>query len=211
MRSVLITVLVGLTLATPAVSAPTKKSSKMLVTYYWLIDETSARYRGKTTAMLQNVSGEIIARTSRRFRRDLIMEGGGQLRDGRTVIFDRKVGGKMRFRLTETTYGCSILGCPLVPYRTIAVDPHVVKLGSTVFIPQLKGARLPDGTIHDGLFQADDRGHFRGRHIDIFIGVGAKSVRPFARKGYASRSHVNVRVVPEATPDECLRKVQGHS
>jgi 3D (Asp-Asp-Asp) domain-containing protein len=59
----------------------------------------------------------------------------------------------------------------MIPFRTIAVDPHFVKLGSTLSVPQMKEARLPDGTIHDGIFVADDRGHFRGSHIDIFTGI----------------------------------------
>ena len=107
--------------------------------------------------------------------------------------------------MTPSKYGDGILGCPLVPYRTIAVDPHFIKLGSTISIPQLKGARLPDGTIHDGIFVADDRGHFKGHHIDFFTGVGPRASRPFGRKGYGSRSHVKVYLVGDATPDDCLR------
>jgi 3D (Asp-Asp-Asp) domain-containing protein len=85
----------------------------------------------------------------------------------------------------------------------VAVDPRFVKLGTMISIPQLKGARLPDGTIHDGIFVANDRGHFRGSHVDLFIGLGTKGARPFIRKGYGSRSHVTVYLVGKATPDDC--------
>jgi hypothetical protein len=51
---------------------------------------------------------------------------------------------------------------------------------------------LPDGSKHDGIFIAHDRGGFRGAHIDIFVGVGPRSTRPFIRKGYPSRSYVTV-------------------
>jgi hypothetical protein len=63
-----------------------------------------------------------------------------------------------------------------------------------VYIPQLRGARLPDGTIHNGMFIATDRGRFRGAHIDLFAGDGPRGARPFIRRGYGSRSHVTVYV-----------------
>lgn len=206
MRSAIFAILMSLVLAASTSAAPREKIGRALVTFYWLIDESSTRYRGKDTAVLEDVRGHVIARTTARFRRDLIMEGSGLLRDGRTVEYDRKSHGKNRFRLARSKYGGGRLGCALVPFRTIAVDPHFVKLGTTVSIPQLKGARLPDGTIHDGIFLADDRGRFHGAHIDIFTGAGPKGARPFIRKGYGSRSHVTVYRVSEETPDDCGRK-----
>lgn len=189
--------------ATAAFAAPPKKIGRAIVTFYWLIDEAAPRYRGKAIAELRDAHGEIIARTSVRFRRDLIREGSGHLRDGRTVAYDRRLHGTNRFRIVRAEYGVGRLGCALVPYRTVAVDPHFVKLGTTISIPQLKGTKLPDGTIHDGLFVANDRGHFRGAHVDLFIGIGPKGARPFIRKGYGSRSHVTVYRVGDATPDDC--------
>ena len=206
MRIASFAILMSLVLAASTSGAPPKKLGKAFVTFYWLIDESSSRYRGKDATALEDARGHVIARTTARFRRDLIMEGSGLLRDGRTIEYDRKSHGKNRFRIARSKYGGGRLGCALVPYRTVAVDPHFVKLGSTVSIPQLKGALLPDGTIHDGIFLADDRGHFRGAHIDFFIGAGARGARPFIRKGYGSRSHVTVYLVGEDSPDECWRK-----
>jgi 3D (Asp-Asp-Asp) domain-containing protein len=198
-RMVLLTFL----LATTAIPAPPRKIGRALVTFYWLIDETAPRYRGKARADLEDVRGRVIATTSVRFRKDLIREGSGHLRDGRTVAYDRRLHGTNRFRIVHSEYGVGRLGCALVPYRTVAVDPRFVKLGTMISIPQLKGARLPDGTIHDGIFVANDRGHFRGSHVDLFIGLGTKGARPFIRKGYGSRSHVTVYLVGKATPDDC--------
>jgi 3D (Asp-Asp-Asp) domain-containing protein len=198
-RMVLLTFLV----ATTAFAAPPKKIGRAIVTFYWLIDETAPRYRGKADAELVDARGRVIARTSVRFRHDLIREGSGHLRDGRTVAYDRRLHETNRFRIVQSEYGVGQLGCPLVPYRTIAVDPHFVKLGTTISIPQLKGCRLPDGTIHDGIFVANDRGHFRGAHIDLFVGIGPKGARPFIRKGYGSRSHVKVYQLADAAPDDC--------
>ncbi|MEA2342527.1 MAG: hypothetical protein QOF63_696 [Thermoanaerobaculia bacterium] len=189
--------------ATTAFAAPPRKIGRALVTFYWLIDEASPRYRGKASAELEDVRGRVIARTSVRFRHDLIREGSGHLRDGRTVAYDRRLHGTNRFRVVSSEYGVGKLGCPLVPYRTVAVDPHFVKLGTTISFPQLKGSHLPDGTIHDGLFVANDRGHFRGSHVDIFVGLGPRGARPFIRKGYGSRSHVTIYRVGDATADDC--------
>ena len=157
-RMVLLTFL----LATTAIAAPPRRAGRALVTFYWLIDESAPRYRGKAGAELNDVRGRVIARTSVRFRNDLIREGSGHLRDGRTVAYDRRLHGTNRFRIVQSEYGVGQLGCALVPYRTVAVDPHFVKLGTTISIPQLKGAHLPDGTIHDGIIVAIARGHVQG-------------------------------------------------
>ncbi len=158
------------------------------LTFYWIIDEHAARYRGAPDALLCDARGNVIERTSRKFRKELVLEGSGCLRDGRTVTYDHKVRGEHRFRVGRKT----ATGCALVPYRTVAVDPHFIPLGSKIYIPQLKGTRLPGGTIHDGVFVAADRGHFHGRSIDIFVGEGARGARPFVRHGHGSRSHVTV-------------------
>jgi 3D (Asp-Asp-Asp) domain-containing protein len=165
---------------------------RALVTFYWVIDENSPEYRGDRSAVLRDPRGRVIARTTLKFKIDLVRQGSGWLRDGRTVIYIKKVAGESRFRISKTKYGLGSTGCRLVPYRTIAVDPRFVKLGTKISIPQLKGARLPDGTIHDGMFIAADRGHFRGAHVDFFVGAGSAAARPFIRKGYGSRSRVTI-------------------
>jgi 3D (Asp-Asp-Asp) domain-containing protein len=169
-----------------------KKVGRVMLTFYWIIDENASRYDGKRETELRDARGKVLARTHAKFRRDLVMEGAGWLRDGRTVMYTRKVGGEHRFRVTKSRYGVTATGCQLDPYRSVAVDPQFIKLGSKVYIPQLKGTTLPDGTIHDGIFTANDRGKFRGAHIDVFVGAGPGATRPFAAKGYRSRSHVTV-------------------
>ena len=189
--------------AATALAEPKRKVGRALLTFYWIIDENSSRYRGKRDAVLRDVRGKVIARTHHRFKRDLVMEGTGWLRDGRTVMYQQRVDGEFRFRITSAKYGLTSTGCPLVPYRTIAVDGKFVKHGATVYIPQLKGAKLPDGTVHDGIFIAADRGHFRGAHVDVFTGAGPRASRPFARRGYPSRSRVTVYVDDDANRNDC--------
>ncbi|MEO8216353.1 MAG: 3D domain-containing protein [Acidobacteriota bacterium] len=184
--------LLALSLSSPAWAAPRQKIGRAVLTFYWIIDESKPRYRGKADSELRTARGHLIACTTRRFRTDLVMEGTGWLKDGRTVMYDRKVDGQFRFRIARSKFGIGSLGRPLRPYRTVAVDPRLIPLGSKLYIPELKGTRLPDGTIHDGVFVASDRGHFRGLHLDVFVGAGSKAALPFARKGYVSRSHVTI-------------------
>ena len=175
-------------------AAKPERVGRAILTFYWTIDETAPRYRGKPTMLLRDAAGKVIAATTERFKRDLVKQGTGVLLDGRTVYFERRIGGESRFRVTRERWGIGSTGCPLIPFRTIAVDPRFVKLGTWVYIPQLRGAKLPDGTVHDGLFIAADRGRFRGAHVDLFAGDGARGARPFIRRGYGSRSHVTVYV-----------------
>ncbi len=189
--AVIVVVVIG---TATAIADEPKKVGRAFITFYWTIDESSPRYRGNASVVLRDPAGAVIASTSKRFKVDLVRQGSGWLRDGRTLIYVSRVRGESRFRVTSSKYGLGSTGCPLIPYRTIAADPRFVKPGSTVYIPQLKGARLPDGTTHDGMFIASDRGIFRGAHIDLFVGSGARDARPFTRKGYRSLSHVTVYI-----------------
>ena len=192
---VLTAVALALTLSAPAMAQQPRKVGRALMTFYWIVDESAPRYHGAHSAVLTDVHGNVIARTTSRFKKDVVMEGAGWLRDGRTVEYIGRIRGERRFRVTNLKYGCSSTGCALSPYRTVAVDPRFVKLGSRIYVPQLKGAKLPDGSVHDGMFVAVDRGAFRGHHIDVFVGCGPRSSRPFVEKGYGSLSHVTVYVM----------------
>ncbi len=187
-----------------AAPPPGKKAGRALLTFYWIIDESSSRYRHlKKNDRVRDMHGDVIAHTSRRFLLDLVREGSGWLADGRTVVFEKRIDGESRFRVSNTRYGLSSNGCPLVPFRTIAVDPRFVAIGSKLYIPQLKGTKLPDGTVHDGMFIASDHGHFRGEHVDLFAGAGPRATAPFIRHGNRSRSRVTVYVVGEPERHAC--------
>lgn len=76
-------------------------------------------------------------------------------------------------------------GIPCVPFRTVAADigalakhdPQfkgkggVVPLGTKVWILELAGVKLPDGTTHDGWCGVNDTGGgIFGAHFDVFTG-----------------------------------------
>lgn len=187
--------------ATPLAVVAMEKIGRARITYYWIVDESDAAYGQSTTAAIKDVRGRVLARTSARFRRHLLLEGSGKLRDGRVVTYQKHLSGEARFRVTKHPYGAAYGRCPLVPYRTIAVDPKFVKLGTQVYIPELEGTKLPDGTVHDGIFFAHDRSAFvRGAHIDIFTKAGSRSARPFTAKGY--RTGARVTLYRAAPPED---------
>jgi 3D (Asp-Asp-Asp) domain-containing protein len=96
---------------------------------------------------------------------------------------------RARFMAVIHPLGCGVRNIPLMPFRTIAVDPGIVPLESVIFIPELRGIAFEyEGRTftHDGyLFAGDRGGAIRGRHIDVFMVDGG--AEPF-EKVFASTS-----------------------
>ncbi|QZZ22247.1 hypothetical protein J5X98_07620 [Leptothermofonsia sichuanensis E412] len=91
---------------------------------------------------------------------------------------------RVRFKAAIAPYGYGTNGFNLVPYRTVAVDPNQIPLGSVLYIPQARGRAitLPWGqrVVHDGYFFAADVGSaIKGSHIDVFIGIDNRTPFPF--------------------------------
>lgn len=81
-------------------------------------------------------------------------------------------------------YGLGSKGYKLVPYRTIAVDPNVIPLGSVVFIPAAVGIKITETGktpwTHDGYFFAADVGSkIVGDKMDFFLGFSTNNPFPF--------------------------------
>lgn len=80
---------------------------------------------------------------------------------------------RARFMKVNHPLGCGVRNHPLVPFRTIAVDPAMIPLESVVFVPELRGRTFSyNGRdfVHDGyLFAGDRGGAIKGKHIDVFL------------------------------------------
>lgn len=151
-------------------------------------------YDDKTCAAIADVSPE--------FASALSMEGTGKLRDGRVV----HVAGRCKcaeatrcFRTTGKEWGNAGTGRPLDPFRTVAVDPRVVKLGSLLYIPALDGMTMPGrgpvgGFVHDGCVAADDTGGgIDGKQLDLFVAKRSYYLGLARRRGsHAWAKHVKV-------------------
>lgn len=82
----------------------------------------------------------------------------------------------VRFQKSDSPFGEGEQDFWLVPYRSVAVDPKFITIGTALYIPEARGAviALPDGhkLKHDGYFFASDTGFgVDGNHIDVFNGV----------------------------------------
>jgi len=123
-------------------------------------------------------SCEPIADVSREFASQLGIQGTGKLKDGRVLnIWGAcNCGRSPCFKVTENQWGTAGSGRPLQPFRTVAVDPKVIKLGSLLYVPLLEGRTMPGrapwgGYVHDGCVVADDTGGgMEGNKLDLFVG-----------------------------------------
>ncbi|MBA3542523.1 MAG: hypothetical protein H0T79_23105, partial [Deltaproteobacteria bacterium] len=119
-----------------------------------------------------------IAEVSREFASQLALQGTGKLRDGRVVNIWGSCSCEHSpcFKVTENQWGTSGSNQPLQPFRTVAVDRKVVKLGTLLHVPLLEGRLMPGrapwgGFIHDGCVVADDTGGgIDGNQLDLFVG-----------------------------------------
>ena len=119
-----------------------------------------------------------IADVSRDFLVQLELQGTGKLRDGRVLnIWGGCPCDKQPcFKVTENQWGTAGSGKALQPFRTVAVDRRVIKLGSLLYVPLLEGRTMPGrapwgGFVHDGCVVADDTGGgINGNQLDLFVG-----------------------------------------
>ncbi len=145
-------------------------------------------------------SCEPISEVSKEFAAQLALQGTGKLKDGRVVnVWGQcDCGHSPCFKVTSSKWGTAGNGRPLQPYRTVAVDPKVIKLGTLLYVPLLEGRTMPGrapwgGFVHDGCVVADDvGGGIKDRQLDLFVG----------RKGHylgmsgSAGSHAWARHVP---------------
>ncbi|HLU68011.1 MAG TPA: 3D domain-containing protein, partial [Kofleriaceae bacterium] len=142
--------------------------------FYWLAMQDSFDPVDRHVPIyLQN--GFFIGSFPERFVRALLMEGSGLLSDGRVINYD----GRCRYGvgtcyepLDERDYpfGRGARRRPLVPFVSVAVDPRLVPIGEPLYVPELDGLLLPDGSIHDGCVRADDTGgNIKKRKMDFFV------------------------------------------
>ena len=181
----------------PAPSDEPKQLGQFSITFYYVIGEDEVVAKAKAAndndsddtqlaavapepevTTIYDPKCEAIADVSPDFARALELQGTGKLRDGRVL----NIAGRCHcdrtpcFQVTPTQWGTAGTGRPLQPFRTVAVDPKVVKLGSLLYVPLLEGRVMPGrppwgGYVHDGCVVADDTGgHIDGNQLDLFVG-----------------------------------------
>jgi 3D (Asp-Asp-Asp) domain-containing protein len=157
----------GVVGCTPPVSAVQRTPRRVKLTFYYIADTTSGNIP------IISRSNKIIDYVSKVSYDSLVMEGSGRLPNGKLVNFSGEKITHPSFgslwKFSEVSHATGKAGKKLIPFKSIAVDPAVFPLGSTVYITEL-----------DQQFSADDTGEaIKGNHIDLFIGDSSN-----ASKGY---------------------------
>lgn len=174
-------------------------------THYYLVDEKDyARFTSNDVLLDRN--GVVLAQVSNQFRRALDIEGSGKLLDGRVVNFHGVIQGRIRYFSVRYPDGLGVGDCPLVPFRTIAVDSKKIPLGSLVRVEETVGMKLPDGSVHDGLWKAEDiGGAIKQDRIDLFVGIedGGKAL---SAHGIRHLQPLTISLVQSAPGDSCVNR-----
>jgi 3D (Asp-Asp-Asp) domain-containing protein len=124
---------------------------------------------------LYTPDGFFFSRVPERYACSLKLEGSGLMRDGRIVNYTGscKFGYGTCFEqldITDFPFGRGAGLRPLVPFKSVAVDPRQIRIGEPLYIPEFDVMVLPDGSIHDGCVRADDTGGgIKGRKMDFFV------------------------------------------
>jgi 3D (Asp-Asp-Asp) domain-containing protein len=97
-----------------------------------------------------------------------------------TIYYPLLLLGKSKFRLAKGPYGDGYGKYNLVPFRTLAVDPLIIPIGTVFYIPDARGSKIVlksgDIIIHDGYFIAGDTGGaIKQNHVDVFTSVFKES------------------------------------
>lgn len=149
------------------------------LTYYWVTSEDD--YSGAATVTLYRPGCAALATVRSGFASAVDIEGTGRLSDGRLINVDGGCGCARSPCYVEPPadhpWGTGVQDRPLVPYRSIAVDPAVIPYGTKLWVAELDGVAVPGaapwgGFVHDGcVLAADTGGGIVGTHIDWFVGL----------------------------------------
>jgi 3D (Asp-Asp-Asp) domain-containing protein len=146
------------------------------LTYYWVADE--AELSGTDDTELYTSACTVLASVPAAFADSVAIEGTGRLDDGRMINVDGPCGCAFSpcFLLLGPAYpwGMGTRERPLVPFRSIAVDPGVLEIGASYYLEELRAKIMPGESPwgmfrHDGCVAADDvGGGIVGEHVDFF-------------------------------------------
>ena len=161
---------------------------KMYITYYYLSQEKD--YSGTADTKLYDKQCKVIATVPSKFSDSICIEGSGRLSDGRVLNYASTCSCGRRcptggiicyFEVNKSKYpwGVGSKSNPLQPLRSLAVDNSLIPYGTSVYIAEWDGVKIPSvdgigGFTHDGCFRADDvGGAIKGKHFDFFSGTKA--------------------------------------
>jgi 3D (Asp-Asp-Asp) domain-containing protein len=159
-----------------------KYLGKFKVTFYWIIQESE--YSGTKDTPLYLESGKVLGYFPSRFVSDFKKEACAELKSGKLISYLKRVN-----KVRVVTQFLGFNGYTISPFKSIAVDPSIVPLGSKLYIPALTQMGKDN---HNGVVYAHDIGSMiNGHSIDIFVGYKSNT-RLLTSAGIESSSLVDV-------------------
>lgn len=202
---VLALVVAAATIAPSRARTPLESGAVLRASLYYVAVE--ADYPPGRDGVFRDARGDVLYRGSSAFLEGASIEGSARTAHGASLSFDPENPANGWSATTEP-FGLDAIGCPLVPYRTVAA-PTWMPLGTRLYIPETVGLPLPDGRRHDGYWYATDRGvGIEGDRIDLFMRLGKASMRSGERFGLDYLKPIHVRVVGQlhGCPNGALRR-----
>lgn len=155
---------------------PLSENLGFALRFYWLAQESRFEEAWEDPEIdVYTPKGYFLGRYPIPFVDALRMEGSGLLSDGRVINY----AGRCRYGVgtcfeeldvREHPFGRGAGRRPLIPFKSVAVDPRIIPIGEPLYIPEFDGIELPDGTVHDGCVRADDTGGgIKKRKMDFFV------------------------------------------
>ena len=170
---------------------------------YYIVDEKDYKHLEIDDELL-DMKDRALARVSAKFKKDLKMEGTGRLLDGRIVNFSGFKKRDTRFMFTKHPFGNGVGSCALRPFRTLAVNPKMIPLGSKVLIKETVGMKLPNGKKHDGVWYAQDvGGSIKGNMVDMFVGEKS-GMDMLIKAGIGFKKPLTIRIIARAPEKSCV-------
>jgi len=170
--------------------------------YYMPVYGETRSCKPEMLAKLKTLDNQVLATLCRQEIADCAMQGSCFYKDSKGVrLFafhqnikiihpeTKKEINQPRFKLNTLSERCpqgmGVRNICLDPYRSIAADPRFHKIGDVIFIPKLRGQKLPNDEIHDGyMVIRDTGGRIKGKgRFDFFIGFDDWRGHLFTRLG----------------------------
>ncbi|KAI9487336.1 MAG: hypothetical protein EXX96DRAFT_552728 [Benjaminiella poitrasii] len=147
------------------------------ITQYWIpkegdVDMTndgeSVRLDGSRTKSLKDKNGKTIAKVSKTTYDKFQMEGTGLLESGIMVNLGSSTDEFLKLDRAKTPYGLGSSSNGLQPWVSVASND--LERGTTLYVEELDGLKLPDGKVHNGCVRVDDEGwSLDSCQIDFFV------------------------------------------
>lgn len=166
-------------------------------TTYYITDEAKYHCPDADLVTIYKSNGIFLAKVCKKFFKSLVMEGTGRLKDrGEGPVTVNWLSHQKVKILSQCIYGegagaadSNSSNC-LLPFYTVAADLRAggYKRGDIVYIPKADGIILPDGSVHNGIFEVRDTGgafkETQKQRLDLFIGLQNDRENVFARAGF---------------------------